>query len=414
VTDAAGPAAALISAPEFRLASACCRRPLSEAGNAAIRAAAARVGDWSHFASLVKRQRVAGLAHEALATAGIDLPSPFAAELAALAARMVRRNLVVAGETVRLCRTLAAAGIPVLVLKGIALAQLVYGAIETKQTRDIDLLVPPDRAEAALRILEKEGYALFSPAAQLNDTQRRALIRHAREIELARNDIGLRLELQWRVADNALLLDGIGAHSPAQTVTLAGGGSVRTLALDPLFAYLCVHGAGHAWSRLKWLADLNALVAQHAADIPRLYRQAQTLGAGLCAGQALLLCRQLLDLPLPPGLANELQADNRIARLVRGALVAMTAPNTGAEKDAGFAGVLRNIRMQFSLGRGFRFFAAQCRVAAVGQADIALLALPAGLQFLHPLLRLPLWLWRRATSAIGARQKTKKNPLGVL
>jgi hypothetical protein len=31
----------------------------------------------------------------------------------------------------------------------------------------------------------------------------------------------------------------------------------------------------------------------------------------------------------------------------------------------------------------------------VGQGDIALVPLPPKLQFLYPLLRLPLWLWRR-------------------
>ena len=34
-----------------------------------------------------------------------------------------------------------------------------------------------------------------------------------------------------------------------------------TLGADDLFAYLCAHGAYHAWFRLKWLADIGALLA---------------------------------------------------------------------------------------------------------------------------------------------------------
>ena len=39
-----------------------------------------------------------------------------------------------------------------------------------------------------------------------------------------------------------------------------------TLADEPLYAYLCVHGASSAWFRLKWIADLNALLAGRTAE----------------------------------------------------------------------------------------------------------------------------------------------------
>jgi hypothetical protein len=51
------------------------------------------------------------------------------------------------------------------------------------------------------------------------------------------------------------------------------------------------------------------------------------------------------------------------------------------------------------LGHGWAFFAAQVRTAAVGIIDVISLPLPPYLHFLYPLLRLPLWLWRRATAA---------------
>ena len=43
----------------------------------------------------------------------------------------------------RLQQLLDATDIPNVVLKGVALEQLAYGSLNKKQTRDIDLLVPP-------------------------------------------------------------------------------------------------------------------------------------------------------------------------------------------------------------------------------------------------------------------------------
>ncbi len=389
--------------PEFRLAAACCRWPPSQARDAVIRSAAAGVTDWRRFLNVVERQRVAGLVHNALLSAGVAPPAPIAQKLAADAQRIVRHNLISGAETVRLYGILTAADIPVVVLKGAVLAQLAYGSLGAKHARDIDLLVPPDRAEAAMQLLEREGYALASPAQRLGAAQRSALIQYAREAEFARPGNGLPVELQWRVADNPLLLRGVDATSATQQVRLSDGAVIRTLATADLFAALCVHGALHSWSRLKWLADLNAAIATSGADIERLYRHAQNIGAGLCAGQALLLCRRLLDLRLPPALADEIQKNRRIEKLAAIALAAMTAAQPGTDLDRGIVSIARTVHTHFLLGRGRDFLVAQCRVVAVGPADVIRWPLPRPLHFLYPVLRLPLLLWRRGAAAIGRK-----------
>jgi Uncharacterised nucleotidyltransferase len=386
-------------APEFLLTAACCRWPPSPARNAAVSAASAGIVDWDEFLRLVNHQRVGVLAYGALTSAGIELPAAVAAALAALAKRIAWQNVSFAAETVRLQRLFAAAEIPVLVLKGVALAQLAYGSLELKHARDIDLLVPPDRAAAALQLLERDGYSLSAPVKRLSDAQRRALICYAREAELVHSDRQLRLELQWRAADNPLLLKGVDAAAPSQSIALGGGLRIRTLARDDLFAYLCVHGAHHGWSRLKWLADVNALIAANDADIVGLYRHAQRIGAGLCAGQTLLLCQRLLGLPLPADLGDEISRNRRVQRLATIVLAAMTAPHTETELDGGVARVARSVYTQFLLGEGWPFYAAQLRAASVTAVDVVLVPLPPALHFLYPLLRLPLWLWRRAVAA---------------
>jgi putative nucleotidyltransferase-like protein len=386
---------------DFLLTAACCHWPQSEKSAAAIRAAARNIKDWDRFLHVLKRHRVAGLITQALRCAGIVLPSPKAQVLETFVDRVSRYNLRLAGETVRLQSLFASAGIPVIVLKGPTLERLVYGRLVAMQTRDIDLLVPPECAEAAVQILERDGYILFFPANKLSGLQRRALVRYAREVELVDSRKKSQVELQWRAADNPFLLDGVDARAATQTISLSESAVVRTLALDDLFAYLCVHGARHSWSRLKWLAELNALLVSTNADIEHLYRHAQRIGAGLCAAQGLLLCHQLLGLKLPTALVHELQTKKRHRKLVDIAMRAMTAPSTGSDRDPGIRGVLREVRNRFLLGHGLRFYLAECRLALVGSADIVRLPLPRPLHFIYPLVRVPLWLWRRAKLAFA-------------
>jgi len=390
--------AGALASPEFLLVAACCRWPPSQSRNAAVQAAAAAIADWNAVVVAARRQRVVALVHDALLAAGVQLAAEPAAELARRAQAIFRKNLLLATETCRLQQLLDAAGIASVALKGVTLAQLAYGSLKVKHTLDIDLLVAPERALAAMALLERDGYALSFPASQLSETQRRAVVRYSREVGFIHPDHGALTELQWRVADNPELLKEIHAGSPTQNVVVADGLSARTLARDDLFAYLCIHGAHHAWSRLKWLADLNAFIASTDADIMHLHRHAQARGAGFCSGQALLLCRHLLALPLPDGLASELQGTARVRKLYAIAAETMAERTRGDGSGSNAPAAWRSFRTQFLLGQGSAFFAAQVRTAAVGIIDVISLPLPPYLHFLYPLLRLPLWLWRRAAA----------------
>ena len=140
--------------PRARVPVRCRVLPLAAVAGArcVVRAAAAKVGGWSRVLWLAKRHRISGLVHAAIAETGIEIDRSVAEELASQTRLMARRNLLLAAETARLQGALEAAGIPAPAFKGVTLAQLAYGSLDIKDTRDIDLLVPPDRADAALEI----------------------------------------------------------------------------------------------------------------------------------------------------------------------------------------------------------------------------------------------------------------------
>jgi hypothetical protein len=122
------------------------------------------------------------------------------------------------------------------------------------------------------------------------------------------------------------LIPAVGITSPRQEVEVAPGITLPTLARDEVFAYLCVHGASSAWFRLKWIADLSALLSTcRVEEIERLYQRSQHLGAGRAATQALLLSATTfgtaagseLERRLKGELANRWLADAAWGQLIR-------------------------------------------------------------------------------------------------
>ena len=389
----------------FQLACACCMWPPSAERNARVRSAAEGV-DWTRFMRVLVRQRVAGLARDALKQAQVAVPPEVDQRLTAFVHATGARSLALAAESVRLQRLFDAERLPALFIKGAALAQLAYGSQAVKSARDVDVLVGPDDAERAFAILRREGYVAVAPAGELSTAQMQILLRLHKDLELLHPGRGLNLELHWRLIDNPALLRPIGVGSPSQEVAVLDG-ALRTLGDRELFAYLSVHGASHSWFRLKWLADVNAWLASKPDDeIVSFYRYAESLGVEACAGQALALRHRLLGAAPPAELAAALQR-GRLRLLTAMALDAMVGPDAEVELLRRPFGPFRTLPAQFLRGRGAAFFIAQCRLLVENLDDMLMYPLPRALHFLYPVLRLPLWLLRvsrrrRALRAQGA------------
>jgi len=384
----------------FDLAAACCRFPAGEARDVAVAIAARAITDWPRALRILHRHRIEGLADAALTAARADLPKDVAATLRRRAQAIARYNLAAAAESVRLQGRLDAAGIRSLHLKGMALAQLAYGSIAAKFSQDIDILVLPDDAAAAIAVLQDEGYRLSRPAPRLDARGQRLVLRYGREVELRHAGSGQRVELRWQPVNIPALLGGVAASSPSQEVLLSETARLRTLRNGDLFAYLCVHGAGHAWSRLQWLADLNAWMArQDDVALLRCYQHAEAIGAGTCAALAMLLRQRVLGCAPPPATASAV-AHSRAARWAS-AMALNVMKSDGSEisaHDRRFHSTQVAL-LQLLLGTSLRHYAGVARDLSFRLDDMLAVPLPAPLHVIYPLARLPLWLWRKMAPA---------------
>jgi hypothetical protein len=341
--------------PEFALAVACCRWPPSADKNKAVREAAAGV-DWPLFLKVARRQRVEGLIWHALRQAGVDMPAATARPLQAAAQKIARQNLTNLAESARLRRVLGEVGAEPLFVKGLTLAGLAYGDVALKSGWDIDILVEIDAVEACADALEHEGYRLMLPPAEVGRSRLAWWHERWKESIWSNRARGTHVELHTRLVDNAAVLKGVGACSPRQEVEVSTGLPLPTLRLEELFAYLCVHGAASGWFRLKWAADVGALLSRCGEEeTERLYRTSQELGAGRAAAQALLLCRFLFGTRTAPALLAELRSRPMNERLFRLALRNMAGRSASTELSDLRFGTLGIHLNQLAMVPGLRF-----------------------------------------------------------
>ncbi|HEX8527503.1 MAG TPA: nucleotidyltransferase family protein [Allosphingosinicella sp.] len=310
--------------------------------------------DWGFFLKVVRRHRVEGLAHDSLKQAGIALPAAIGSALAAEAQNIARQNLFFAAEAGRLHALLERASVAHLFVKGVTLNILAYASLALKRSCDIDLLVAPESYADACALLEQAGYVCTMPGPSRSDMLRYS--EAAKDTLWRHPGSGLVVELHRRLMMNPLLLPQVTARSPRQEVAVATNVVLPTLARDELFAYLCAHGAVTAWSRLKWAADVAALLeGEDEAGLEALYRRALALRPGRSIAQALLLLRRLFDLPLGADLAAELESDPVNRWLVRTAMRTMVQGGAAAELHEQRFGTARINLGAYLLGRGWRY-----------------------------------------------------------
>ena len=389
---------------EFCLLMLCLRWPWSAGTLDAIHAAAEQVTDWPRLLRIAARHRVTGLLYRACLRAEVALPVEVKRELEQTTSAQTRQTMTFAFESARLQRLFHDAGIDLIFLKGVALTLLAYGDLSLRHAKDIDLLISLEDAEAASVLLGAAGYEpRFRPEA-MSPSQYALWLRHSKGMEWWNGATGVEIEVHWRLTDMPSLLPDALASDQRQRVAIGGGMALTTLDRDHLFAFLCVHGASHGWSRLKWLADIYALLPQDRPEERlRLYHRAVELGAARPAGQALMLCRELLGMPIEARLLQDFEGDWALPLLTKAALI--TIRRGGSEReiyDQPF-GTTFIYLARFLLGDGWGFLFSEARQRAYPPDRIASSHLHRRLIFLFPVLRL--WDWMLDRMRHGGRSE---------
>ncbi len=377
-----------MSSPQFRLLVACAEWPRGPRRDEAVRRAWERAGpDRSGFLAMVSRHRMASLALDGLNCAGLDAPAP----LKATARQDVFRAMALSVEASRLKVRFASEGIAIAVVKGPVLSQLLYGSPGLRQVKDLDIWVAPADVARAAQLLLARGYEMFEGPPVFAEPWLKLWLETHKDCAFRHATSNLVVELHHRLNENPHAMTPLEVSAATRDVSL-GGMDLPTLEDGELFAYLCTHGAVSRWFRLKWLADIQAMLSVRSpAQIGLLFDEARALDAERAAGLAIQLCRRLWNLEVPADLARRLDADQRLVWLERQCLGTLEGPEFPQ-------GRFSAIPPQVFLWRLKDSPTYRARLLRQGMVDWKLmlrLPLPAPLHFLYPLLRPVSWLLRR-------------------
>jgi len=399
---------------EFAALAACCRWPRDPA---AVREAVQEI-DWEHFLALAQRHRVVGIAAAALEEASVVPPPAIALMLDSDRRRIARRNLRLLNETARLARLLADRGIAAAFVKGTTLAELAWHDQGFKTATDIDLAVAPDDLAAVIALLVEEGYRLDSPKMDVCGRGLAVLRDVLKEAAFVHDARRVMVDLHWRLASIPHLLPDV---DPARDLAdvLVEGRPIPTLRGGRLLDYLAVHGARHGWSRIKWLADFNALLAgMGGEEVALWYRRAVGAGIGPCAGLALWQSARIFAASVPPDILAEIARSRRVRWLAaRGDALIVGDDELAEQPDRPLRYMTYTQLGAFMMGGGWRYQLACVAHAWVAPRDALALPLPRPLRPLYAIISPAMRLGRgfaklgRALAAKTGFSRTAAGPM---
>ena len=267
--------------------------------------------DWDPVVALALRQGVAPLLLRRLqaANALTAMPATLASQLDEERRATALENLRNYGEFRRAARALRDAGIPLIALKGLHLAELVYRDISLRPMSDLDILVPRDRVERCIAVLRGLEYGydeeLGAAAAAMLDTKCNLGLAHA--------TLGVWLEVHWMLDErHGEPTDPL--PDVWKSAVAARLGDAETLVMSPefLLLHVCAHLAcNHSFSfSLHALCDIAEIVrATPALDWAAIAEHGARHYWKRGISAALRLARDYLGVPVPASVLAELGGD---------------------------------------------------------------------------------------------------------
>ncbi len=286
---------------------ALCARALGHpAHSRQLAALAATYAGWETLPARAEYHGLGPLVYKHVCAIEAPWPMPVRRVLQGQYVRQRHANAVRFAVLGEILRAFQAAGIDVLVLKGAALAQMVYPEPALRPMSDIDVLVRPAQAAAAQAQLTRLG---FQTGVFHYTWEHHHLLPQQRTVE----GVAVAVEVHHHLLFPKLRRPPIGLDElwPAAQALAVDGVPARTLGPADMLRHLYWHGFGaHVRDdqlRLIWVADLVSAVESwnHVLDWPALRRQEPALVRLLAQLDALT--------PWSPALADVLAADLRAA-----------------------------------------------------------------------------------------------------
>lgn len=269
-----------------------------------LRATVAAGIDWDRLWALAHRHEVGPLLARSVPAAAGELV-PYAWRQQATKRRHVtlRSNATLAEALIPVLDGMGSAGIPAMPVKGLVIADRLYGDLAARPCADLDVLVRPADLPAARDVLHGLGFR------QREQPGYKALVHQFHDPAWGRGTgpDHVRLELHWALwadSDRRMGTDGLWDRSVPTTLL---GHPIRTMSAEDTLLHLAIHRTRSAL-RLRWVTDVAELVRAEGGSLDwSAYLDRARIARGRTASWVVLaLARDLLDAPVPPDVMDRL------------------------------------------------------------------------------------------------------------
>ncbi len=212
--------------------------------------------DWTLFFELTLHHRLYSYIYPRISLNQEYIPDHIIDSLERLYKQNTFNMLHLSGEMNIIGKLFSENRIPLLMLKGPVLAKELYGDISLRTSSDLDVMVPLQSLEEAEALLKEQGYVKDDYIKTvLNDWK----WRH-HHVTYFHHKKGIKVEVHWRLNPGPGKEPTFNELWERRSVSNFTGNPLYMLGREDLFFFLISHGARHAWSRLRWLLDINQLL----------------------------------------------------------------------------------------------------------------------------------------------------------
>jgi hypothetical protein len=265
--------------------------------------------DWDTFLSQMQWHRVTPQVCHQLSSIKEHIPQQVTQQIYQANLNCQRISLKQSAWLVKITQLFNSQQIRCIVLKGVALSQLLYSDSGKRQCKDLDLLIDQaDLMRTEALLTQNFGFERLSPAADatdetinyLNCYKKDRIYRHPHDNTL--------IELHWRFINEQpfLLVDFSDLFEQSQSLSFHQQ-NIKLLGYQHLWLYQALHGTYTGWYRLHWLSDIAEMLVQNQPDWETLLASAKHYHCKRCLVETVALAGRIYNLPVPAQIKTEMQ-----------------------------------------------------------------------------------------------------------
>lgn len=300
---------------EDRLLLLCTRNILSEEIQSEIISILQQKIDWDYLLERSSEHKLKPLLYNTLKYSFLSFVPGYVIEnLKNFFQENVYKNLLLVGELLKVLKLLNSHNITAIPFKGPVLAVQAYDDLTLREFNDLDIFIQKDDFSKVRKLLVSIGY---NSEFQLSNPKETKYVMSQREYRFFDKNLGLTLDVQWEVSALFFSLPKTIMLGEELVSIEINNFEIPVFSTEDLLLILCLHNAGHRWTRLAWLYDILQLINNNSVDWTMVVRKA----GKLCIKRILLinlcLIRDLFEFEIPEEIKYYLKSDSSIQVIVK-------------------------------------------------------------------------------------------------